>query len=335
MLLSHIRNGFWRVGEKIPSELELSAELGVAKLTIHRAVQALARDGWVTRGVGKGTFVADRSTLPALRRVVLTFGSSPSDVLASDYYGSLYRGIATELGPEVELILSPAPFGSTPLPSADGILLIAPRPESHPYLEELAKQELPTVVLGASWSGMPLPCIDSDNRLAARQAVEHLASLGHRKLALLYAEPETANVADRLTGFREAVVQMGRSATEHQARQAWELQSDERAKLLATLRSGATAIFAAGYYLSLEALNTLREAQYCVPDDVSLIAFDDPVSARLVYPPLTTFRQPLVEMGQRAAQRLRNAITQHDRGGTEHLPISLIPRDSTRVIKTV
>ncbi|MBB6051056.1 GntR family transcriptional regulator [Armatimonas rosea] len=327
-LLEQIRAGHWQVGEKIPSELELAADLGVAKLTIHRAVQTLARDGWVTRSVGRGTYVTAPVAAPPLRRVVLSFGASAANVLGSDYYGSLYRGIIAGLGPQVELILSPEAFGTSPLPHADGVLVIAPRAEAQPGLEALLASGVPTVLIGAHWPTLSLPTVDSDNKAAAEQACAYLAELGHERLALLYSEPETANVRDRVAGFSQEAKRRGLTLTQHEAQASWELTCDEKAGLLASVREGTTAIFAAGYYLSLNVLNTLREAGYSVPADVSVVGFDDPVSAALVYPPLTTLRQPLFQMGERAAQRLlRNADSAEDHY-VELLSVSLIPRGS-------
>lgn len=327
-LLEQIQTGSWPVGQKIPSELELAADLGVAKLTIHRAVQTLAREGWVTRSVGRGTYVTARVAAPTLRRVVLSFGASAANVLGSDYYGSLYRGILAGLGPQVELILSPEAFGTSPLPPADGVLVIAPRAEAQPGLRALIASGVPTVLIGAHWPALSLPTIDSDNHAAAEQAVAYLAELGHERLALLYSEPETTNVRDRIAGFCQEAQRRGLPLTQHEARTSWELTDEEKAGLLASVQGGTTAIFAAGYYLALNVLNTLREAGYRVPTDVSVVGFDDPVSAALVYPPLTTLRQPLFEMGERAAQRLMGNTDNTENHYVELLSVSLVPRGS-------
>jgi GntR family transcriptional regulator, arabinose operon transcriptional repressor len=328
-LLGCIQSDYWRVGEKIPAELELAEELCVAKLTVHRAVQALARDGWVVRHVGRGTFVAPRTPTKPLQRVVLTFGASARNILGSDYYGRLYAGIAEALEPQVELILSTEPLGTHPLPPADGVLAIAPRQDSLESLRALAQQGTPTLVLGAHWPELGLPTVDSDNQAAARLAVVHLAELGHTHLALIYTEPETANLRDRLSGFRAEAAQRGLTALEQEASASWKLSCDEKAALLAAVRQGVTAIFAAGYYLALDVLNALREAQVRVPEDVSVVGFDDPVSAQLVYPPLTTLRQPLHAMGRRAVERLVALAAGDDDSKQELLAVELIVRSST------
>ena len=193
---------------------------------------------------------------------------------------------------------------------------------------------VPALIVGANWPGLLLPTIDSDNAAAARQAVTHLAELGHRNITLVYSEPETANMRDRIAGFRAEVQQRGLITCEQEASASWRLSCEERKTLLTSVQEGATAVFAAGYYLALDVLNTLREAHYAVPEDVSVVGFDDPVSAQLVYPPLTTLRQPLYAMGQRAAQRLMALATGTDHNESlELLPVALIVRHSTTTPK--
>ncbi len=328
-LLGLIRAGHWKSGEKVPPELELAAELGVAKLTVHRAVQALATEGWVTRTVGRGTFVAPKPPPAGLRRVVLAFGASAANILGSDYYGGLYQGITEAFGSSVELVLCPNAFSDASLPQADGILIIAPRESAAASLEKLACTKRPAVVMGAHWPGLPLAAVDSDNTGAARRVVAHLADLGHEKIALVFAEPETANTRDRVAGFQAEAAVHGIETSEHSVQEFWRLSGEEKERLLESVKQGATAVFAAGYFIALDVLNALREAHYRVPEEISVVGFDDPVSARLVYPPLTTLRQPLREMGRRAAERLAALATSQDDGKLELLPVELVLRSST------
>lgn len=334
-LLQCIRDGYWQLGAKIPAELEIAAALGVAKLTVHRAVQALAKDGWVTRSVGRGTYVAPRDPKISLRRVLLAFGASATNVLGSDYYGKLYQGITDTLGTDTELILCPDSFGARSFPATDGILIIAPREDTLPSITGLTAKNIPTLVVGAHWPGLLLPAVDSDNVAAARQAVAHLAESGHKSITLVYSEPETANIRDRIAGFRAEAKARDLRTSELHAQAFWQLACEEKEALLGSLTQGVTAVFAAGYYLALDVLNILREAHYSVPGDISVVGFDDPVSAQLVYPPLTTLRQPLYEMGQHAAKRLA-ALTAGNKseGSLELLPVALIVRDSTASPRT-
>ncbi|MFA0762930.1 MAG: hypothetical protein XFASWVDF_000649 [Candidatus Fervidibacter sp.] len=91
-----------------------------------------------------------------------------------------------------------------------------------------------------------------------------------------------------------------------------------------------TAIFAAAYEMALVTLKALQRQGIAVPEQVSLVSFDDPTSAAFLDPPLTTVRQPLEALGQRAVQKLYDALKKGVMPeGTELLPPELIVRDST------
>ena len=333
-LLALIRSGALAVGEKLPADVEVAHRFDVSKVTAHRALQALASGGWVTRAVGRGTFVAERPLPTALRRVALAFGASAANILGSDYYGGIYRGIADAMGEGAELILLPDAFASVAprlSEALDGVLILAPRENALAAVRALARESRPVVLVGAHWPHADVAAVDSDNAAAAGSVVEHLSAQGHRKIVLLYAEPETANTRDRIAGFRAAVGRLGLTGIEMQAKQFFRLSAEEKTALAAaTAGNGpATAVFAAGYFLALDAMNALREAGLSVPEDISVAGFDDPVAARLGHPSLTTVRQPLYDMGRRAAERLRGLAESQQSGGIELLPAELIVRSST------
>src|SRR5690606_32658398 len=94
-----------------------------------------------------------------------------------------------------------------------------------------------------------------------------------------------------------------------------------------------TAILACGFYLALDVMALVREMGFSIPADVSLIGFDDPRSASLLDPPMTTVRRPLKEMGSRAYECILQLVTGERLTRTvELLPTELIIRDSTAPI---
>ncbi|MEO1440821.1 MAG: substrate-binding domain-containing protein, partial [Chloroflexota bacterium] len=92
-----------------------------------------------------------------------------------------------------------------------------------------------------------------------------------------------------------------------------------------------TAVFAANDLMALGAMMAIREAGLSIPDDIAIVGFDDIVSARLVYPGLTTIAQPQRQMGQRAAEMLFERLTGSvsDGGRSEQMPFELVVRGST------
>ncbi len=345
-----VRSGKLQPGDKIPAELHIADALGVSKMTVNKALLALTASGLFIREVGRGTFVAPdaveavesadrprsaakapRITLPRKPRLVLSFVEGARDVLDSDYYSRLYQGIAAalpvSLGTDgVNLVLSPLAakdyLAEEIREPSEGRILIAPRAESIPSIEALWQKGASLLVLGASWPTMGVPSIDSDNIGGATEAMRHLIERGHQRIAFLFAEPNTTNIQDRLAGYRCALsaARLPQPVEyEISASAAWRVGDAAKAHLtgLLTQPSPVTAILAAGHYLALEAMNTVREAGLRIPEDVSVIGFDDPLSAQLVYPALTTVRQPLYEMGFRAGERVLNLM----RGEESRTPI--------------
>src|SRR5207302_6583580 len=103
-----------------------------------------------------------------------------------------------------------------------------------------------------------------------------------------------------------------------------------RVSQLLTLSPRPTAFFCGGYHLALEAMKAIQEAGLRIPEDISLVGFDDPISARYLSPALTTVHQPLEEMGQLAACKLVQWLrTQEEPPHRNVLPATLQVRDST------
>ncbi|MFN7162886.1 MAG: LacI family DNA-binding transcriptional regulator, partial [Fimbriimonadales bacterium] len=221
-----------------------------------------------------------------------------------------------------------------------GVLAIAPAAEHITLLEDLYRRGMPVVIVGASSQDWQTPSVDTDNYGAARQAVEHLLALGHRRFVGLFGAMETFNSRDRWRGFRDALLEAGVPETDvwtFTTPYADEVDEANREAIRTALRlpNGPTAIFAAGYYLALSMLQSLRQAGVRVPEDVSLVGFDDPPSAALANPPLTTFRQPLDALGARAVQKLLEiAKRQSPEPLHEYLPTELVVRESTALAQT-
>lgn len=358
ILRDMVTNGHLKPGDKIPAEVDIAVQMGVSKMTVNKALLSLTASGLFIREVGRGTFVApprngDLQPAPAdldRPRIALSFVEGARNVLQSDYYGNLYRGVTEALEPYLAATSDDGPCVDLHLGAlaardymdeeerepADGRLIVAPRAESIASIEALWQHGKAVLVVGASWPSMGVPSVDSDNIGGAAEAVQHLVELGHRRIAMLLAEEETANIQDRLTGYRRA---LARARLPHsddyevRAQEMWRIGGTAREHLKRLLSSPepVTAIFAAGHYLALDAANVVREAGLRIPEDVSVIGYDDPVSAQLVYPPMTSIRQPLVEMGRRAAERLLRMVFRQETRNVirEMLPAQLVIRRST------
>ena len=180
-----------------------------------------------------------------------------------------------------------------------------------------------------------------DHALAAKLAIEHLAQLGHRKIAFLKGQEFSSDTEIRWESERGAAKELGLEINERLVAQ---LDSESPSpevgyrvtqKLLAT-GEPFTALFAFNDISAIGAIRALREAGRCVPEDVSVVGFDDIQSAAFQNPPLTTVRQPLREMGVIAAQillRRINAPAKTPYPKTVTVEPELIVRESTTKAK--
>jgi LacI family transcriptional regulator len=170
-----------------------------------------------------------------------------------------------------------------------------------------------------------------DNENGARAATAHLLALGHRRIALLVVETDWTSDAGRLQGYRVAHEEAGVPVDERLIVRI-ELRAPDAAARIAALLDveGPTAIFAANNALAEVAWNVLRQRGLRLPDDVSLVAFDDVPWMSMVTPPITAVSQPTLELGRRAAQLLLRRLGEPNRApALEVLQPTVVIRGST------
>lgn len=197
----------------------------------------------------------------------------------------------------------------------------------------LAAAPVPVVLVNGTAPGVSLPSISSDNVRGGRLAAEHLLGLGHRRLGVLTAPARNVDAPDRLLGVREAVAAAGLDARSVPVAMGDAgVAGGERAmQVLLGAAPPPTGVVAYNDLTAIGALRALRAAGLAVPDDVSIVGFDDVDLAAYVDPPLTTIAQETVEMGRWAVRRLREAIEgRRDGAGDDvQLPVRLEIRGST------
>jgi LacI family transcriptional regulator len=170
-----------------------------------------------------------------------------------------------------------------------------------------------------------------DNERGARDATSHLLAAGHRRVGLLVAATDWTSDAGRLAGFRQAHNEAGVNLDERLiVRIAFQAPDAEQriAELLEHERP--TAIFAANNLLAEHAWRVIRERGLQLPDDISLVGFDDVPWMEMVSPGLTVVAQPTEELGRRAARLLLRRIAEPDSPhAVERLEPTLVVRGST------
>jgi LacI family transcriptional regulator len=169
---------------------------------------------------------------------------------------------------------------------------------------------IPTMVLNNP-TVEPFNCIAIDNRRAARLAVEHLIGLGHKKIATVAGDLSTQAGQDRLEGYYEALIAAGLPKDKALVKKGGFLRTPARTAAQALLNDGSrptadrpTAIFAASDVMAYEVIAVARSLGLKVPEDISVIGFDNNLEAVENGGRLSTFEQPIVDMARLGIESL-------------------------------
>jgi LacI family repressor for deo operon, udp, cdd, tsx, nupC, and nupG len=211
----------------------------------------------------------------------------------------------------------------------EGLLIINPYADSR---HRLLPKNVPVVFAGARPRTESAESVSLDDEAAGEAATQHLINLGHQRIALLSGPLIEDCSQDRLTGYRAALAKAGFPFNPELILEGdWSASSGYRAAQSLMERGlPFTALFAENDRMAIGAIRALREGGRRVPEDISVIGFDDMPLASYFDPPLTTVRQDLFTMGREAAQLLMRAVEQPDHSN-QHLRMSgeIIIRSST------
>jgi len=213
---------------------------------------------------------------------------------------------------------------------AEGLLLLVPMFPSL-SLKALPSQDFPHVLIDQSDKTNQSSVVYATNSQGAYDATNYLIGLGHERIGFIRGQMEIQSAVDRLAAYKAALADNGLPFDETLA-----VDGDFYAKggyagatELLALANRPTAIFAANDLSAIGAMDAIRDHGLRIPDDISVIGFDDIPQASLTYPKLTTVRQPLIEMGRIAAT---NLLEQIEKPGTPPkqvtLATELVIRDS-------
>ncbi len=171
--------------------------------------------------------------------------------------------------------------------------------------------------------------IETRDRLGGEAAAQHLADLGHRRVAFISGPPSFRSSRERREGFEAGLAARGLRLEADLAREgAYTFESGiECARVLLGLNPRPTAIFAGNDEMAAGVLQAARQMNVRVPEDLSVVGFDDFEIARRLWPSLTTIHTPTREIGRLAVERLMG-LADEGREPKDRLP-SLVVREST------
>jgi LacI family transcriptional regulator len=299
----------------------------VSSKTRERVMNAVRRTGYTFNMAARGLAGGRTNTLGVL---------IPD--IATQYMGEIVHGVSNEVRQAgMELLISTALDTTRERNQlhflqgiTDGLILILPHSDDD-ELQIAGQDSKPIVMIDHRGSTIKLPAIDTDNYTGGRMATEHLLGLRHERIGFISGLYEASSA--RLRGYKEALVNAGLPFDENLVVAGNFLQPGGFAATtqLLSLPKPPTAIFAANDLTAFGALEAVKELGLRVPHDISVIGFDDIPMASQVYPPLTTIRQPLAEMG-RAAVRMMIAKLRGVEPPSQRITLTteLVVRGTTR-----
>ncbi|KRE65504.1 MULTISPECIES: LacI family DNA-binding transcriptional regulator [Micrococcaceae] len=310
---------------------------GVNPSTVSRALSKPGRVSVVTRKLIEDAAAELNYQANPFARALPTGKTSTIGLIVTDVANPTFLGIIrgaefTAADHDYSVILAESAESSRKeqsaaqrmLASVDGLILASPRMDDA-HIRQLAEQK-PVIVVNRDVEG--ITCVVPDVEQGLGEAVRHLAGHGHRKITFI-AGPEASWMSRR----RWLGVQQ---ACEWSRIEADKLHSDSptikggRAAARTIVGSGATAVIAYNDLLAIGLLQELQAAAYAVPDQISIIGFDDIFGADFTTPGLTTVRAPMETCGVEAAGLLLKALRGSEKGpSTHYIDTELVVRGST------
>lgn len=306
----------------------------VSQATRERILETAARLKYHPNAMARG--LVRRRT----HAIGVLFGVVGADVVITNPYASgVLQGILSEAAQAGYCVtLYTDPWYSSPQPTAryrdgrtDGILVVAPTANS-PVVPELAALGLALAVVSSSGEPYGVSSVDVDNAQGGRLATEHLLSLGHTRIAHFTGSLDMMSAPPRRDAYFAALQAAGVPVRpEFIIETRYDGQTvDAAVQSLMRLPEPPTALFAGNDTIAITALQTVQKMGISVPEELSIVGFDDTPTAALVTPSLTSVRQPLQQISA-LATRLLIAQIEGEAGETTStlLAPELVVRNST------
>lgn len=324
-----ISTGVVKPGEKIYSENELVKMFNVSRHTIRLAIGDLVHEGWLYREQGSGTFCSNRLTENQLQNQNTTFNGKNIGVITtyiSDYiFPDIIRGIEsylTDQGYSLTLACTDNNIEKEKLclqsmlsRSIDG-LIVEPTKSSNynpniNYYLELEQKNIPYLMINQFYPQLIPPHIIMDDEKGGFIATDHLIKFGHEKIVGIFKTDDLQGVY-RMKGFirsfRENNIQFFPDMILTYSTEDLENLMEKIKKFLLSSKTVPTGIVCYNDQLSLLVLNVLRELNIKVPEDLSIVGYDDSSLTEASEIKLTSIKHPKIEIGIQAAKWIISAV---------------------------
>ncbi len=261
---------------------------------------------------------------------------------SSSYVTNVQEGVLDRCRAEgYELIINPCDYKDPDLCTQvskmvsqarlDGLILTPPLSDHKALVSTLDDQGIPFVLIAPPDRSDPARSVFTDDRESCCEMTCYLASLGHEQIGYIIGHPDHAAVGTRFLGYKDGLDRSGIRFDERSTEQGYNsFESGElAARKMLSLDPRPTAVFAGNDDMAAGAMKMAHELGLGIPEDLSIVGFDDVPLASHLWPALTTIRQPIREMADKAAELLLRQIRGESREELHSIPSTLVIRDST------
>lgn len=359
-LRREVAEGQLPAGVRLPPLHEMAERFNVSTHTVRSAIRLLEREGCLYTVPAVGAFVSPTTSGSPTVRQQTTIGLITLDI-GGAFEMTIARGVertCQRLGWGVQIYDSQGDIkteernllrlagGATGL---DGAIILPTG--SHDNIEPLFRLKLsglPIVLIDRAIAGLKVDLVESDHEKGAYLAARHLIGKGHRRVLLLSEPPGATSIADRIRGYQRAMGEHGLPVlqnwhiwVDHEASargvredRRW-LGGFEAARPVLGKLQMPVAVFAINDYIAWGLTKACQEAGLRVPDDVSIVCFDDSDITRALSPPLTVIAQRAYEVGEKAVETLEQRLNARNAGVPPQrilIDVDLIQRESVATL---
>jgi DNA-binding LacI/PurR family transcriptional regulator len=335
-------------GDNIPSEKELCNIYGISQITARKAIFELVNDGALYRVPGKGTFVAEAKpgikTSVRLRTENIAFVISREHhpVFSNSFYSFVFKGAEDEIRAhgynlfyqtlDEKLMNDLSSFKLIEEKKVDGLLLVGEM--NHDFIMKIKDTGIPAVLVDHDIKNIPMDAVTSDNFNGAYEVISYLIDLGHRKIGFVTENLAHGTFHSRFLGYKEALKKHHIPYDENLIESGIPYSGQGILNKLLTQNTVPTAIFNCNDLMAIKAITAAKDRGFNVPEDLSIVGFDDIEVSSQIHPPLTTVRVGREEMGALAVRKLLNRINDKNKKPAKTvLPTELVVRKSCKPIK--
>jgi LacI family transcriptional regulator len=324
---------------------EIAQMAGVSKTTVSRVLNNKPDVSPETREVildliakcdFKPNALAKAITLQKSQSIGLIIPHEANYIFSNPFYVEVMRGVSTEVDKLGYFLLICYPHDQNYMDifkqkRVDGFILMSPGSFAKHIIDSLFVVDAPFVSTSYVPDERGMVYVDVDNFEGGCMVMEHLISLGHRRISFV-GKPNLTSSVDRFEGYKASLQKHGIPYDERLVRIATVASINGGAMAMNELlkvENPPTAVFLVNDQLAIGAMQAVQENGLSVPEDISIVGFDDIPLAETLNPPLTTVRQPAFEKGVQAARMLVQYLEKKKKPDNQILGVELVVRKTT------